>query len=122
MTRRSAPLVLIRTSAVLTVLLMLGHLSGYPWTSNRDPQELRLVDTMHAVDFVFVGEHSTYWNLYFGFGVLIAVLLLAFAIVLWLLSDLVAVVPRRLATMIGVIAAGSAVGAYISFRFFYVPP
>ncbi|TLY51864.1 MAG: hypothetical protein E6K53_06140 [Gammaproteobacteria bacterium] len=117
-----SPFALIRISAILTVLLMLGHLWGYPWASTRDPLETQLVDTMHSVDFVFLGERSTYWNLYFGFGVLIAVLLLTLAIVLWLLSDLASVAPQRLGVMIGIISASCLFGAYLSFRFFYIPP
>jgi len=117
-----SPVVLIRISSVLTALLMAGHTSAYPWASTHSLRETQLVDSMKSVDFVFMGEHSTYWNLYFGWGVLVAVLLLALAIILWPLSDLARLAPRRVGIITGIISANCLVGAYLSFRFFYIPP
>jgi hypothetical protein len=118
----ASPVVLIRTSSVLFVLLMFGHTAAYPWNSTRVPQETQLGDSMKSVEFVFLGEHSTYWNLYFGWGIWMAVSLLTLAIILWLLSDLSHVAPRNVGVISGVISATSVIGAYLSFRFFYIPP
>ncbi len=109
-------------SVIMLAFLMVGHLSAYPWSSTHNPQETRLVDSMKSIDFVFLGEHSTYWNLYFGWGFLVAVLLFALAAILWIVSDLASLAPRRLGVITGIISAVSGVGAYISFRYFYVPP
>ena len=117
-----SPVVLIRVSSVLVVLLMAGHTSAYPWTSTHGLQETQLVDLMKSVDFEFAGERSTYWSLYFGWGLLISVLLLTLAIILWFLADLARLAPRRVGVITGVISAGCLAGAYLSFRFFYLPP
>lgn len=118
----ASPVALMRLSSVLFVGLMLGHMSAYPWSSAKSAQEARLVDSMKFIDFKFMGESSTYWSLYFGWGLLVGVLLLTIAAMLWLLSDLVHVAPRRLGVVAGLISATCAIGAYLSFRFFYVPP
>jgi hypothetical protein len=117
-----SPVVLIRLSSIAIVLLMVGHTSAYPWTSTDGLQETQLVDLMKSVEFEFLGERSTYWSLYFGWGLLISVLLLTLAIILWLLSDLARLAPRRLGVITGIISASCLVGAYLSFRFFYIPP
>jgi hypothetical protein len=117
-----SPVALLRLSSILFFGLMVGHVSAYPWTSIHVPQDTQLVGSMKAIDFVFFGEHTTYWNLYFGFGILIGVLLLAFATMLWLLSDLARVAPRRLGMITGFISAICLVGAYLCFRFFFTPP
>jgi len=117
-----SPVVLIRLSSILVVLLMAGHTSAYPWTSTHGLQEIQLVDSMKSVEFEFLGERSTYWSLYYGWGLLISVLLLTLAIILWLLSDLARLAPRRLGVITGIISASCLVGAYLSFRFFYIPP
>jgi hypothetical protein len=117
-----SPVVLIRLSSILVVLLMAGHTSAYPWTSINSPQEIQLVDSMKSVEFEFLGERSTYWSLYFGWGLLVSVLLLTLAIILWLLSDLAPVAPRRVGVIIGLFSASCSVGAYLSFRYFYLPP
>src|SRR5262249_55100491 len=117
-----SPVVLIRLSSILVVVIMAGHLSAYPWTSTHGLQEPRLVDSMKSVEFEFLGARSTYWSLYFGWGLLIGVLLLTLAIILWLLSDLARFAPRRLGVIAGIISASCLFGSFFFFRFFYLPP
>lgn len=118
----ASPMAMMRLSSLLFVFLMLGHMSAYPWSSVRSLHETRLIDSMKSIDFNFMGEHSTYWSLYFGWGLLVGVLLFTMAALLWLLSDLARLAPRRVGVMAGLIAAACGIGAYLSFRFFYVPP
>ncbi|SRR5258708_1950846 len=120
--RWRSPVVLIRLSSILFVGLMLGHMSAYPWTSTHVLQETELVELMKDIPFEFMGERSTYWNLYFGWGLLISVLLLTLAIILWLLSDLAHIGSRNVGAISGIVSATSLVAAYLSFRFFYIPP
>ena len=119
---RVSPVLLIRVSSVVFVGLMIGHVSGFPWSSTDVAQETELVSLMKSVNFIFAGERQTYWGLYLGWGVLVAVLLLAIAIILWLVSDLARLAPRRVGTITGVVSAISLIGCYISYRFFYIPP
>jgi hypothetical protein len=101
---------------------MIGHMFGYPWASSHLPQEAQLVGLMKTTDFVFAGEHQTYWGLYYGWGVLVGVLLFMTAIIIWFVSDLVRFAPRRVAMITGVVSLVSLIGCCISFRFFYIPP
>jgi len=77
---------------------------------------------MKTVAFEFMGEPSTYWHLYFGWGLLVGVLLLALAVTLWLLSDIAAIAPGSVGLISGIVSGTSLVGAYLAFRFFYIPP
>jgi len=77
---------------------------------------------MKLVDFVFAGERQTYWGLYFGWGLLVAVLLLSTALTLWLMSGLVRVAPREVGFITGGISATSLAGCFISLQYFYAPP
>jgi len=116
------PILLIRISSILFVGLMVGHVSAYPWTSTHVAQQTTLVESMQSTPFEFLGARSTYWNLYFGWGVLVGTLLLTLAAVLWLLAGVARVSPRRVGAIAGVVSASSLLGAYLSLRFFYVPP
>jgi len=118
----SSPVVSIRLGSVLFVGLMIGHMSAYPWTSTHTLPETEVVGLMKTVAFEFMGERSTYWHLYFGWGLLVGVLLLALAVTLWLLSDIAHIAPRSVGSISGIISGTSLVGAYLSFRFFYIPP
>jgi len=117
-----SPVVLIRLSSILFVVLTIGHISGYPWTKDQNFREKQLVASMKSVDLIFVGERSSYWNLYFGWGLYIAVLLLTLTIILWFLSNISRLTPRPVSAMIRIISASCLAEAYLSFRFFYIPP
>src|ERR1700690_2195859 len=84
----ASPVVLFRVCSLLFVFLLFGHWSSYPWSSARNPQETHLAESMNSIDFVFMGEHQTYWGLYFGCGLLVGLLLFAMVAILWILSDL----------------------------------
>lgn len=116
-----SPVALIRISSILVFFEAIGHMTGYPWTSSHVPEQTQLVRSMKSVDFLFFGERSTYWNLYSGWGLFIAVLLLTMAIILWLLSNLAKLAPRQVAGITGISAASLLGCAYLSFRYFYLP-
>ena len=117
----TSPVALIRVSSILVFFETVGHLTGYPWTSSHVLQETKLVNSMKTVDFLFFGERSSYWNLYFGWGLFIAVLLLTLAIILWFLSNLAHFAPKQIAAVTGIISTGLLACTYLSFRFFYLP-
>ena len=126
-----SPVALMRVSSILFFLTMFGHAAAYPWTSTtRDLRETMLVESMKDTPYVFFshtpyrffGEHTTYWGLYFGWGILVPVLLLTLAVLVWILSDLAHLDSRNVGAICGVLSAASLAGAYISFRFFFTPP
>ena len=117
----SSPVALVRISSVLVALETFGHMTGYPWTSSHVLQETQLVHSMKAVDYLFFGERSSYWNLYSGWGLFIFVLLLTLAIILWFLSNLAPLAPRQIGVITGIISTALLACVYLSFRFFYLP-
>jgi len=117
-----SPVALMRLSAILFVGLTAGHLSAYPFARENAPLEKQLVGSMKHVRFEFLGEYTTYWNLYFGWGIFIAVLLLTLAFVLWFLADIAPLTPRRIGVITGLLSAASFACAYLSYRFFFIPP
>jgi hypothetical protein len=126
-----SPVVLMRISSILFFLTMLGHAAAYPWTStSQDQRETKLIESMidtpyvffSNTPYVFFGERTTYWGLYFGWGLLVPVLLLALAVMLWILSGLAHLGPRSIGTICAVLSTASLVAASISVRFFFTPP
>jgi len=77
---------------------------------------------MKSVDLVFFGQHTSLWDLYFGWGLWVAALLLTLAIILWVLSDLARVSPKRIGAISGIISTTGLIGTYFSFRFFHIFP
>jgi uncharacterized membrane protein YjgN (DUF898 family) len=101
---------------------MIGHTSAYPWASVHSPQEAQLIGSMNSIKFEFMGESSTYWNLYFGWGILVSVLLLSLAGILWFMADMVRLSPRRVGIITGITAVTCLIGSYLALQFFFLPP
>jgi hypothetical protein len=76
--------VLYRVSAVLIVLLGLGHSAGYPWS---DPAWGVDLHTIQAQHFNVLGFSRTYWQFYVGFGLSVGILLLLPAVTAWQLGN-----------------------------------
>jgi hypothetical protein len=75
--------VLYRVSAVLIVLLGLGHTTGYPWSDPAWGVDLHAIQATH---FNILGSSRTYWQFYVGFGLSVSVLLLLPAVIAWQLG------------------------------------
>src|ERR1017187_4088824 len=86
---------LLRIAAVLTILYFAGHTSGVPWTPAVGPQEMPVLEAMKGHSFEIEGAKRTYWDFYFGFGVIISDFMLVQAVVLWQLGSLAKTDPLR---------------------------
>ncbi len=85
----------LRIAAVLTLLLGVGHMMGRPWTPANDPQAVAVVDAMKSHLMHVMGFDRTFMDFYGGFGLMLGVNLLAEAVLLWMLADLVPHQPTR---------------------------
>jgi hypothetical protein len=92
----------LRSAAVLTLLLGIGHLLGRPWTPANDPLAQAVVVAMKSHDMHVMGFDRTFMDFYVGFGLILGANLLAEAVLLWMLADLVGSEPsktRRITTV-----------------------
>ena len=99
------PRLLLRTAAVVALLLGVGHSLGAPWTPVLGPAERVVIDAMKSDQFAVMGDTRSYWNFYVGFGWSISVYLVAQAIVLWQLAAQAKRDPRGVRPMVIVFLA-----------------
>ncbi len=85
----------LRSAAVLTLLLGVGHMLGRPWTPANDLGAKLVVAAMESHSMHVMGFDRTMMDFYSGFGLILGVNLLAEAVVLWLLGDLARSDPTR---------------------------
>jgi len=86
---------LLRIAAVIALLLGIGHMMGRPWTPTNDPLAQAVVYAMKAHPIHVMGFDRTLMDFYQGFGLISGVNLLAEAVLLWLVADLVGPEPTR---------------------------
>ena len=78
----------LRIAAVITLLYFAGHTAGMPWTPYTNPEAMPILEAMKNHIFEAEGFKGTYWDLYFGFGIIISAFLLVQAAVLWQVASL----------------------------------
>lgn len=113
---------LLRAASILSLLYCLGHMSGLPWTPGETSGAVAVVESMRSVRFEAVGEQRTYWDFYFGFGLIIGVDLAVQAAVLWWLSALARRQASALTPVLGVLVVGATGNLVLSHRYFFAIP
>ena len=115
--------VALRTTAVIAGIQGIGHaalfLSARP---THGPAEVAIISAMRSQSFNFggFGPHS-YWDMYFGYGLLAVVFALFIAAILWILADFRSETHcvRRGVVVVGLTVAAHAI---IVVRYFFLVP
>jgi hypothetical protein len=116
------PFILLRIAALITLLYCVGHTSGMPWTPALGPGEIPVIEAMKARSFEAVGATRTYWDFYFGFGVIISAFLLVQAVALWQLGSLAKPDALRVRPIVASFFVAFVVNAFLSWKYFFVVP
>ena len=116
------PFHLLRIAAVITLLYFAGHTLGRPWTPYTTPDAVAVLDAMKTHAFQEQGFKGTYWDLYYGFGLLGCANLLVQAAVLWCLASIAKTDAARLRPIIGILLIGFVVNAALSLKYFFIVP
>lgn len=113
----------LRVTAVIAGIQAAGHaalfLSARP---THGPGEIAVIAAMRAQSFNFgaFGPRS-YWDMYFGYGLLAVVFAIFVAAILWLVADL-ASEPRHVRRIAVVVGLAVTAHAIIIERYFFVLP
>jgi hypothetical protein len=112
----------LRTAAVITLLYCAGHTMGMPWTPYTDAEATSVLDAMKNHSFAAEGFKGTYWDLYFGFGLIISAYLLLQAVVLWQLASLAKLDAIRVRPIVVSFLVAFVINAALSWKYFFVVP
>jgi hypothetical protein len=113
---------LLRVAAVITFLYFAGHTAGIPWTPAVGPAQMPALEAMKSRAFNVDGFTRTYWDFYFGFGVIISVYVLTLALVLWQLGSLAQTDAVRVRPIIASIFVAFVVNAMLAWKYFFTVP
>jgi hypothetical protein len=114
--------ILLRIASAITLLYFAGHTLGMPWTPSRGPEEITLLEAMKSHRFNLMGSVRTYWDFYFGFGILISVYLLVQAVVLWQLATLAKTDAVRVRPFVASFFISYVANAILVWKFFFALP
>lgn len=113
------PKILIRIASVLMLIFALGHSIGHFTRYNTtDIRAINTITSMQMTKIPMEGVDKTYDQFYSGMSLNLSITLIAFAILLWLLSNLVQSNPkivRRLLIPIFLCAFGFSITGFVYF-------
>ena len=113
---------LLRLAAAITFLYFAGHTAGMPWTPAVGPGEAPVLAAMKSHSFNADGVTRTYWDFYFGFGVIISGYLLVQAVVLWQLGSLAKPDSLRVRPIVASFLVAFIVNAVLAWKYFFAVP
>jgi len=112
----------LRIAAVVTLLYFAGHTAGMPWTPYTDPEALAIIEAMKNHSFEAEGLKGTYWDFYFGFGIIISLFLFVQAAVLWQVASLARTDAIRVRPIIVSFLIAFIINAALAWKYFFAVP
>lgn len=114
------PATWLRIAASLALLQGVAHAALILFAAPKHgPEEVAVIDTMKSHRFNFLGAHRSYWDFYFGYALLAAIICLVEAVLFW---QAAALSPELIRPIAGVFVAFNIVHAIIAARFFFITP
>lgn len=113
---------LLKIAAIIMFLYFVGHTAGAPWTPGEASADMAVVEAMKSDHFPVIGVSRSYWDFYFGFGLIISVMQLVQAVILWQLGTLAKTDAARLRPIVAVLCASLVINAILSWMYFFIIP
>lgn len=111
--RAAGTLAIVQGSAHGTLILLAAPKHG--------PDEVAVVEAMKDHAFDFAGSSHSYWDMYFGYALMVAGACVAEGLLLWLLAPLVSE-PRRLQPILLLLIVANLAHAALVLRYFFLLP
>jgi hypothetical protein len=112
----------LRIAAVVTLLYFAGHTAGMPWTPYTDPEALAIIEAMKNHSFEAEGLKGTYWDFYFGFGIIISLFMFVQAAVLWQVASLAKTDAIRIRPIVVSFLVAFFINAALAWKYFFAVP
>ncbi len=113
---------LLRIAAVIAFVHFAGHMSSIPWIPGEGAADLAVIETMKADHFDVIGVSRSYWDFYFGFGLITGLFQVLEAVFLMMLGSLAITEPLRLRPIIALLFVGTVLNGILGFRYFFAIP
>jgi hypothetical protein len=114
---------LLRIAAVLALLQGIAHAALIVFASPKHgPEEVAVIEAMKSHRFNFLGAQRSYWDFYFGYALIAAIICLVEAVLFWLVAGVASLSPSVIRPIAGVFIAFNIMHALLAARFFFITP
>jgi hypothetical protein len=118
-----SPTLWLRVASIVALLQAVGHATSViRWAATRGHDELAVIDVMKARTFNFQGFTRTYWDLFFGYGLMAALPCVVEAVLFWQLASLTLSTGARAAPIVALFIVANLVHAILCWNYFFLMP
>jgi hypothetical protein len=111
---------LLKIAAVLALLQGIAHATLIVFASPKHgAEEVAVIDTMKSRRFNFLGAQRSYWDFYFGYALIAAIICVVEAALFWQVAGLG---PGVIRTVASVFIAFNLIHAVLAWRYFFITP
>jgi hypothetical protein len=112
----------LRIASVLTIIHAILHTIGGVLSKPRNgAPEIAIIEAMKAQAFNVMGSMRTYWDFFFGYGLMVAVTLLVQGILFWQLGNIAKTNPQ-VRPIILLFCLNFLAVTIISWKYFFIAP
>jgi hypothetical protein len=117
------PTIWLRVASVLTVIHAILHTIGGAFGQPKHgSEEVAVVDTMKAHQFLVMGSPRTYWDFFFGYGLILSVCLLVQGVLFWQLGEIAKSQPKLILPIVAAFTLSFVATTIIAGRYFFLAP
>ncbi len=116
------PALWLRVASILTLLHAVLHTVGGMFGGPRNAAQSAALASVQANTFVAFGMKRSYWDFYFGFGLMASLTLLLLTVLLWQLAALVQTDPDKTRPFLMMLFVMFIAMSAISWHYFFAPP
>jgi hypothetical protein len=121
--RPVSPTIWLRVASILTlihaVLHTVGGVFGKP---KHGSEEVALQETMKAHQFLVMGSQRTYWDFFFGYGLILGVCLFVQGVLFWQLGEIAKSQPKLIRPILVTFILSFLATTLIAGRYFFIAP
>jgi hypothetical protein len=118
-----SPTLWLRVAAIVALLQAAGHgTSVIRWAPTRGPDQLAVIEVMKSHAFNFQGFTRSYWDLFFGYGLMAAFTCVVEAILFWQLASLALTTGARGTPIVALFIFANLVHAILCWNYFFLTP
>jgi hypothetical protein len=113
----------LRSASVLTLIHGILHTIGGVLSKPRNgAEEVAVIDAMKAHAFNVMGSMRTYWDFFFGYGLIASITLLVQAVLFWQLATLAKTHAELTRPIVILFFFNFAATAIVAWRYFFIAP
>ena len=113
----------LRGASILTLIHAVLHTIGGVFGKPRNgSEEVAVMETMKAHQFLVMGSPRTYWDFFFGYGLILSVCLLVQGVLFWQLGDIAKSQPKLIRPILAAFILSFGATTIIAQRYFFLAP